>query len=78
MWAYEDEVTGECRKRHNEELSDLYSSSNTVPFIKLRIMGWERNVANMGERRDVTGLWWENLEEIDHLEDPGVDEIIIL
>jgi len=25
-----------------------------------------------------TGFWWENLKERDHLEDPGVDERIIL
>jgi hypothetical protein len=25
------------------------------------------------ERRGVTGFWWGNLKEIDHLEDPGVD-----
>jgi len=31
-----DEVTGEWRKLHNEELSDLYSSPNIVQVIKLR------------------------------------------
>ena len=25
-----DEVSGECRRLHNEELNDLYSSPNTV------------------------------------------------
>jgi hypothetical protein len=29
-----DEVTGECRKLHNEELNDLYSSPNMVRVIK--------------------------------------------
>jgi len=31
-------------------------------------------VARLGERRGVyTGLWWGNLNEREHLEDPGVD-----
>ena len=35
-----DEVTGERRKLHNEELSDLYSSPNIVRVIKSRRMRW--------------------------------------
>jgi hypothetical protein len=31
-----EEVTGEWRKRHNDELHDLYSSSNVVRVIKSR------------------------------------------
>jgi len=31
-----DEVTGEWRKQHNEELNDLYSSLNIVRVIKSR------------------------------------------
>ena len=33
-----DEVTGEWRKLHIEELSDLYSLHNIVRVVKLRIM----------------------------------------
>jgi hypothetical protein len=43
-----DEVTGEWRKRHNEELNDLYCSPNIVRVIKQRRMRWERHVARMG------------------------------
>ena len=31
-----DEVTGECRRLHNEELNDLYSSPNILRVIKSR------------------------------------------
>jgi len=48
-----DEVTGEWRKLHHEELNDLYSSSNIVRVIKLRKMRWVGHVACMGRRRGV-------------------------
>jgi hypothetical protein len=48
--AKRDEVTGECRKLHNEELIDLYSS-NIVRVTKQRRMRWAGHVARMGERR---------------------------
>jgi hypothetical protein len=38
--AKRDEVTGEWRNLHNEELNDLYSSLNIVRVIKSRLMRW--------------------------------------
>jgi len=48
-----DEVTGESRRLHNEELNDLYSSPNTVRVIKSRRMRWAGHVARVGEERGV-------------------------
>jgi len=48
-----DEVTGELRRLHNEELNDLYSSPNIVRVIKSRRMRWAGHVARMGEERAV-------------------------
>ena len=48
-----DKVTGEWRKLHNEELSDLYSLPNIVRVVKSIRMRWAGHVARMGEARDV-------------------------
>jgi hypothetical protein len=44
-----DEVTGEWRKLHNEELRSLYSFPNIIRDIKSRRMRWAGHVARMGE-----------------------------
>jgi hypothetical protein len=48
-----DEVTGEWKKLHNEELHNLYSSQNIIRQIKSRRIGWAGQVARMGELRKV-------------------------
>jgi len=48
-----DEVTGEWRRLHNEELNNLYSSLNIVRVIKSRRMRWFGHVVRMGEERGV-------------------------
>ena len=44
-----DEVTGEWRKLHKEELNDLYSLPNIVRVVISRRMRWAGHVARMGE-----------------------------
>jgi hypothetical protein len=46
-----DEETGQWRRLHNEELNDLYSSSNIIWVIKSRRIRWAGHVARMGEGR---------------------------
>jgi hypothetical protein len=48
-----DEVTGEWRRLHNEELNDLYCSPTVVRVIKWRRMRWAGLVVRKGEERRV-------------------------
>jgi hypothetical protein len=50
-----DEVAGEWRRLHNEELSDLYCSPNIIRVSKSRPR-WAAHVANLGESRGDTGF----------------------
>jgi hypothetical protein len=51
-----DEVTGEWRKLHDEDLHDLYSSPSIIRIIKSRRLRWAGHVAPMGEKRNVYRL----------------------
>ena len=72
-----DEVTGEQRRLHNEELNDLYSP-NIVRVIKSRRMRWAGHVARMGEEREVYRVLVGKPEGKSHWGDLGVDGRIIL
>jgi hypothetical protein len=48
-----DEVPGEFRKLHCEELLFFYSSPSTIMLIKSRGVRWAGHVAHMGEERKV-------------------------
>jgi hypothetical protein len=51
-----DEVTGDWRKLHNEELHNLYSSPNIIRMIKSGRMRWAGHVARMGTKRNAFGI----------------------
>jgi hypothetical protein len=51
-----DEVTGEWRKLHNEELRDLYSSPSIIRIIKSKRMRWAEHTARTGKKRNLCRL----------------------
>ena len=55
-----NEVTGEWRKLHTEELNDLCCSPNIIGVIKSRIIR-AGHVTRMGTAEAYTGFWWGNL-----------------
>jgi hypothetical protein len=59
-----DEVTGDWRKLHNEELHDFYSSPNIIRMIKSRRIIWAGYVARMG-KRNAYRILWESQKERD-------------
>jgi hypothetical protein len=51
-----EEVTGDWKKLHDEELHDLYSSSSIILVIVERKMAWAEHVAHMdGIKHAVVG-----------------------
>jgi hypothetical protein len=51
-----EEVMGDWRRLHKEELHNLYSSPNVVRVIKSMRMRWAGHVAVMGERRNAFSI----------------------
>jgi hypothetical protein len=65
-----DEVTGDWRKLHSEELHNLYSSPDIIRHIKSRRMRWAGHVARMGEGSNVYRFLMGNPEGKRPLERP--------
>jgi hypothetical protein len=51
------EEDGSCKKLHNDDLHDLYSSPNIVRVIKSRRVRWAGHVARMEAGEVLTGFW---------------------
>jgi hypothetical protein len=56
-----DEVTGELRKLHNEELHN-FCLPNKIRMIKSRRMGWAWHVARVGTKRNAYRILVGKLE----------------
>jgi hypothetical protein len=61
-----DEVVGECRKMHNEEVHNLYSSPNIIRIMKSMRMRWAGHVARMGRKGRRISCWWKSQRERGH------------
>jgi hypothetical protein len=61
-----DEIMGEWRKLHNEELRDLYYSPSIIRMIKSRRMKSDGHVARIGRRGTSIDYWWESQREGDN------------
>jgi hypothetical protein len=52
-----NEVMGDWRKLHNEELHDLYSSPSIIRMITSRRVRWEGHAEQMGDKRNTYRIW---------------------
>jgi hypothetical protein len=60
-----DEAIGGCRRLHNEEFHNFYSSPSQIRMIKSRRMRWVGHAARMGRRGMHIRYWWESQKERD-------------
>jgi hypothetical protein len=61
-----DEVTGNWRNQHNEELHKLYSSPSIIRTVKSKRRGWTGHVTQMARREIHIGFWCESPKESGH------------
>jgi hypothetical protein len=60
-----DEVTGDWRKLHNEDLHNLDCWPSIIRLITSRRIKWAGHISRMGKRGMHIGYWWENQKERD-------------
>jgi hypothetical protein len=60
LGAKKDEVIGDWRNMHTEELCNLQSSPNIIRVTKSSWKRLARHVACMGRRGMYMGFWWQN------------------
>jgi len=73
-----EEVTGDWRRLHDEELHNLYASPNIIRVIKSRRMWWAEHVKRKGEIRNAYKIFIAKTERRYHVEDLVVNGKIIL
>jgi hypothetical protein len=61
-----DEVAGEWRKLHNEELHDFDYSPSIIRIMKARRMKWAWHIERTRRRGTRIGCWWEGQNEGGH------------
>jgi hypothetical protein len=73
-----ERVAGGCRRLHDEELQNLYTSPDTIRVIKSRGMRWMGHVTHMGVMRNAYKILVGKPEGKRHSEDLGIDGKIVL
>jgi hypothetical protein len=61
-----DDISGNWRKLHNEELHNLYSSPSVIRMLKSRRMEWTLHVVRMETKMNPYKFWWESQKERDY------------
>jgi len=72
-----EEVRGERRKQHNEELHELYNSANVTMVIRLRSRDGQ-STQHVWRTKMYADFWLRNLKKREYLKYRGVGGRIIL